>query len=153
MTGLSLGLAASILLTVFIQFELSYDRHFSKGERIFRMNSIWINNGQPGEMPINLRQAYSEIPDQVAGIEAAIQLYRGFRREVSVGENRHKELNLIYSDPAFFKLFDLEFLNGSAENALSEPATVVLNKKSALRIYGSTDVVGETFIMEMAKKK
>jgi putative ABC transport system permease protein len=112
------------------------------------MNSIWIDKGQPMEMAINLRQAYTEIPEQVAGIEASIQLYRGFKREVSVGDNRHKELNLLYSDPAFFELFDLEFLAGSAENALNEPATVVLTKKSALRIYGSTNVVGETFIME-----
>lgn len=40
MTGLSLGLAASILLAVFIQFELSFDRYFTNVDRIFRMNSI-----------------------------------------------------------------------------------------------------------------
>lgn len=148
MTGLSLGLAASILLTVFIQFELSYDRHFSKSENIYRLNSIWIDKGQPMEMAINLRSAYTEIHDQVAGIEASIQLYRGFQREVIAGENRHKELNLIYSDPAFFQLFDLKFLAGSAESSLSEPATVILTEKVARRIYGSTDVVGESFIME-----
>ena len=84
-SGLSLGLAASILLTVFIQFELSFDRHFSLGERIYRMNTIWIDNGELNEMPINLRQAYTEIPGNVAGVESAIQLYRGFRREVTVG--------------------------------------------------------------------
>ena len=148
MTGLSLGLAASILLTVFIQFELSFDRHFTYGDRIYRMNTIWIDNGEPMEMPINLRQAYTEIPDQVAGIETAIQVYRGFRREVTEGENRHKELNLLFSDPGFFKLFDLEFLAGSAVSALNEPGKVVLTEKIALRIYGSTDVVGKTFTME-----
>jgi len=147
-SGLSLGLAASILLTVFIQFELSFDRHFSRGDRIYRMNSIWINNGEPREMPINLRQAYTEIPGSVAGIESAIQLYRGFRREVIVGENRHKELNLIYSDPDFFRFFDLKFLAGNPETALTEPATVVLPEKIALRIYGTTDIVGESFTME-----
>lgn len=148
MTGLSLGLAASILLTVFIQFELSYDRHFSKGERIYRMNSIWINNGEPGEMPINLRQAYEEIPGNVAGIESAIQLYRGFQREVLVGENRYKDLNLIYSDSAFFELFDLKVLHGKLESALDEPATVVLTDKTASKVFGSTEVVGESFLME-----
>lgn len=86
MTGLSLGLATSILLTVSIRFELSYDRHFSKGDRIYRMNSIWIDNGEPGEMPINLRQAYTEIPGSVAGIEAAIQLYRGSGMKSSWGK-------------------------------------------------------------------
>ena len=55
MTGLSLGLAASILLTTFILFELSYDRHFSSADRIYRMNSLWIEKGETMEMPINIR--------------------------------------------------------------------------------------------------
>jgi len=148
MTGLSLGLAASILLAVFIQFELSFDRHFSQEDRIFRMNSIWIEGGEPGEMPINLRQAYLEIPGSVAGIESAIQLYRGFQREVRVGENRHKELNLIYSDPGFFGLFDLKVMEGSAESALKNPFSVVLTDQTATRIFGSTRAVGETLVME-----
>jgi len=147
-TGLSLGLAASILLTVFIQFELSFDRHFTKGDRIYRMNTIWIENGEAGEMPINLRKAYTEIPDNVAGVESALQLYRGFQREITEGENRFKELNLIFSDPDFFHLFDLNVLYGSAESALREPGQVVLPEKIAIRIYGKADVVGETFIME-----
>jgi len=147
MTGLSLGLAASILLTVFIQFELSFDRHFTKGDRIYRMNTIWIHNGEPGEMPINLRKAFTEIPEKVAGIESSIQLYRGFQQEIIVGENRHKELNLIYSDPDFFHLFDLKFLAGSTESALSDPATVVLTEMIAFKVYGTIEVVGETFIM------
>jgi len=147
-TGLSLGLAATILLTVFIQFELSFDRHFTKGDRIFRLNTIWIDNGQAGEMAINLRQAYTEIPANVAGVESAIQLYRGFQREIIEGENRFKELNLIYSDPDFFQLFDLKILYGSVETALSDPGKVVLPEKIALRIYGKADVVGETFTME-----
>lgn len=148
LTGLSLGLAATILLTVFIQFELSFDRHFSKADRIYRMNSIWISPGGTNEMPINLRRAYTEIPDKVAGVESAIQIYRGFRVEVTEGENRHKELDLLYADPDFFRIFGLKMLEGDPELALSEPNTVVLTKKSAMRIFGEPDVVGRTFTME-----
>jgi putative ABC transport system permease protein len=111
-TGLSLGLAASILLTVFIQFELSFDRHFTHADRIYRLNSIWISQGGTMETAINLRQAYTEIPEKVAGIESAIQLYRGFTVEVTEGENRHKELELLYSDPDFFRIFDLKMVAG-----------------------------------------
>jgi len=146
--GLSLGLAATILLTVFIQFELSFDRHFSHGDRIYRLNTIWISQGGTMETAINLRQAYTEIPEKVAGIEAAIQLYRGFNVEVAEGENRHKELELLYSDPDFFQIFDLKMLAGSAESALKEPNTVVLTEKTAMRIFGKLDVVGQTLIMQ-----
>jgi len=147
MTGLSLGLAASILLTVFIQFELSFDRHFKEADRIYRMNSIWIDNGEPAEMPINLRKAYRELPQEVPGIEAALQLYRGFRQEIIVNENRHKELNLLYSDPEFFRLFDFRFLQGTPESALSEPNTVVIPENIALRVFATVDAVGKSLSM------
>ncbi len=147
-TGLSLGLAASILLTVFIQFELSFDRHFTHADRIFRLNSIWISQGGTMETAINLRQAYTEIPGNVAGIESGVQLYRGFSVEVTEGENRHKELELLYSDPDFFKIFDLKMVTGDPETALSEPNTVVLTEKTAQRIFGQLDVVGRTLSMD-----
>ena len=146
--GLSLGLAASILLATFILFEISFDRHFSRGERIYRLNSIWIEEGEPGEMPINLRSAYHEIPGNVAGIETAIQIYRGFQREIIEGGNRHEDLDLVFADPGFFRLFDLKLLYGSPENALSDPASVVLPEKIARRVFGTTDVVGRSFEME-----
>jgi putative ABC transport system permease protein len=100
MTGLSLGLAASILLTVFIQFELSFDRYFSNSDRIFRLNSIWINGGERMIMPINLRKAY--------------------QREVIHGENRHKNLVLLYADPGFFQLFDLKPVEGNLQVTLPD---------------------------------
>ncbi len=146
--GLSLGLAATILLTVFIQFELSFDRHFTNADRIYRMNSIWTSQGGSNEMPINLRHAYTEIPERVAGIESTIQLYRGFDVEIAEGENRHKELELLYTDPDFFRIFDLKMLAGNVESALRDPNVVVLTEKSAMRIFGQLDVVGCTLRME-----
>ncbi|MDF1574180.1 MAG: ABC transporter permease [Bacteroidales bacterium] len=150
LTGLSLGLAATILLSVFIQFELSFDRHFTHVDRIYRLNSIWISREGTMETAINLRRSYTEIPEKVAGIESAIQLYRGFQVEVAEGEKRHKELGLLYSDPDFFRIFDLKMLAGNPELALSEPGVVVLTKKAALRIFGQLDVTGRTLTMEDA---
>ncbi len=144
-TGLSLGLAASILLTVFIQFEFSFDKHFSNADRIFRLNSIWINQGEPGIMPISLRKAYTEIPDRVAGIETAVQIFRGYNQEVVHGEDRYSDLELLYADPGFFHLFDLEPLEGNLQDALSGPGSVVLTREIAARIFGSDQAMGQSF--------
>jgi len=78
-TGLSLGLAASVLLSVFIRYELSFDKHFSNSDRIYRLNTIWAEAGDRTVIPINLRRAYTEIPEETAGIETAIQVYQGGR--------------------------------------------------------------------------
>jgi len=148
MTGLSLGLAASILLTAFILFELSYDRHFTHVDRICRLNSIWIEGSEKEIMPINLRQAYTELPEQVPGIEATVQIYRGFRRELTLNENRYQGLKLLYADPEFFRVFDLELLEGNPEHALRETNGVILTEKIAHRIFGTTQVTGNTLEME-----
>lgn len=147
-SGLSLGLAASILLTAFILFELSFDRHFSQFDRIYRLHSIWIEQEAHDEMPINVREAYTEIPGKVAGIEAATQIYRGFTREVIYEEERYKDLSLLYADPEFFHIFDLTLLSGSYEKALLEPNRVVLTEKIARRIFGTADPMGNSFQME-----
>lgn len=147
-TGLSLGLAASILLTTFIIFELSFDRHFSAADQIFRLNSIWIEQGEQEEMPINTREAYSEIPGKVPGIQSSVQIYRGFIREITYEENRFKDLSLLYADPEFFEIFDLEMLAGRPEEALRSPGSVVLTDKIASRVFGDTDPLGKSFIME-----
>jgi len=147
-SGLSLGLAASILLTTFILFELSYDRYFSEASRIYRMNSVWIEEGERSEMPINVREAYTEIPGRVAGIEACVQIYRGSAAEVSFKENRHKDLSLLYADPEFFQIFDLKILAGTPKGALEEPYTVVLTEGMAGRIFGEADPMGLSITMK-----
>ena len=148
MTGLSLGLAASILLTTFILFELSFDKHFSEADRIYRLNSIWIEEGERSEMPINIREAYTEIPEKVPGIKSSVQIYRGFSREIIYDDNRHKDLSLLFADPEFFGLFDLEMLTGIAVRTLQEPNSVVITETVAARIYGDQNPMGQSFIME-----
>ena len=148
MTGLSFGLATAILLTVFIQYELSFDKHFRNSERIFRLNSIWTDQGESLILPINLRKAYTDIPSQTPGVEKAIQIHPGGRPEIRNGEDRFKELRLLYSDPGFFKLFDLKLLHGSQENVLTGVREVVITEEIARRIFGTADVTGENIEME-----
>ena len=102
--GLSIGLAATILLVVYILHEWSYDRYFNAADRIFRLNSVWISEGEKSIYPINLRRAYTEIPDEVPGIEDAVQIYRGGNKEISRDKVRFSNNNLLYADSTFFQL-------------------------------------------------
>jgi putative ABC transport system permease protein len=148
MTGLSFGLAASILLTVFIQFELSFDRHFTNSDRIYRLNTIWTDRGESKVLPVNLRTAYTEIPYLVPGVEKAIQVYDGGRPEVQYDNNRFKDLKLLYSDPGFFELFDLELIYGNLEHALEGINEVVITEEIANRIFGTERALGESILLD-----
>ncbi len=147
--GLAIGLAVSIMLLLFVVNEQSYNKHFANKERIFSLNSIWEEKGNIEIMPINLRKAYTEVPNKVAGIEAATQIYRGYQIDVSKELEWYRGLDLLFVDPDFFKVFTFEFLEGTPETALTNPATVVLTDEYARIIFGSpSNAINQTLSYE-----
>jgi putative ABC transport system permease protein len=148
--GLSIGLATTILLATFILHEWSYDRHFSKADNIYRLHTIWIDAGRESVEPINLRQAFTEIPQNVPGIETAVQIYRGWNTEIISDNVRYAHNNLLYVDSTFFTVFDFNVIEGFAENALQDPGSVVLTKSLAYKIFGDNPAMGQ--ILEIENK-
>jgi putative ABC transport system permease protein len=63
--GLSIGLAASIMLILFVVNELSYDKHFANYKRIVRLLTVANMNDNLTYYPIDLRKAYTELPQNV----------------------------------------------------------------------------------------
>ena len=145
--GLSMGLAATILLVIFILHEWSYDRYFINADRIYRLNTIWINQGSQSVEPINLRKAFTEIPVEVPGIENTVQIYRGGDIELSSNDLRFANNRLLYVDSTFFRIFDFKPVQGNLRHALDDPASVVLTKGLATKIFGSTPAIGQTLTM------
>ena len=145
--GLSIGLATTILLVTFIMHEWSFDRHFSRSGDIYRLHTIWKDGDSESVQPINLRMAYTDIPQIVPGIEAAVQLYRWWNAELIHNNDRFSGNMLLYVDSTFFRIFDLDVIDGSAEHALNDPNSLVLTEDLAVRIFGNSPAVGQ--ILEM----
>jgi putative ABC transport system permease protein len=148
--GLSIALATIILLATFVLQELSYDRHFSKAGQIYRLHSIWKEGESQSVQPINLRMAFTEIPHNIPGIETAVQIYRGWNTEVKYDNNRHAHNNLLYVDSTFFRVFDFNFIEGTAEYSLDNPDLIVLTRSLAHKIFGDNPAVGK--ILEIENK-
>ena len=146
--GLSIGLATTILLMVFILHEWSYDRHFSKADNIYRLHTIWKEAENESVEPINLRNTFTELPQYVTGIEKAVQIYRGGNIELISNNIRYPGNRLLYVDSTFFDVFDFRVLEGSSEYALSDPNSVVLTKNTAAKIFGDNPAVGQILEME-----
>jgi len=143
--GLTIGLAVSVLLLLYVMNELSYDRHFPKKDRIIQLNSIWTVEGRKEIHPICTRKAYTELPQNVPGIEKAVQIYRGWNVEVVRKPEHFQNLNLLYTDPEFFDIFEMHFVYGNAANCLISPYSVVLTRPKAEMIFGKANPVGQTF--------
>jgi putative ABC transport system permease protein len=150
-TGLAIGLTVSILLLIYVMNEWSYDRHFTNKDNIVQLNTVWNEEGRSNVQPICTRTAYTELPQNIPGIEKAVQFYRGFDVEVIHKPERFQKVNLLYSDPEFFDLFNMKFVYGSADNALLNPYSAVLTRQQSEAIYGNINPVGQTFTIEDAE--
>jgi putative ABC transport system permease protein len=145
--GLAGGLTCSMLILTFVVDELSYDKFHTKKDRIYRLR-YFIGDFDIARVPPVFKENLNFFPE----IESSARL---FSRSVSVrvpsddnDDRRFEEPNVNFTDPELFKIFDFELLSGQLEGALEEPFTVVLNEEVSMKYFNSTDVIGESIVME-----
>ncbi len=140
--GLSFGLACAVLILLFVQDELRFDNFHEKKDRLFRV--IEIEKKPSGEermsayQPAPLAQALVE---EFAEIESAAMLLNE-RNPLSYGELSavHKAT---YTHPGFLKMFSFPLLKGSAEDALTDPNSIVITQEIAEKFFGDEEPVGK----------
>lgn len=135
--GLSIGLAVSILLVLFVANEFSYDKHIANNERIVWLTTILKENDRTDKYPINLRKAYTELPAKVPGVEAAVQVYNLRENEFIYEGERYPNVNLTMADKDYFDVFSMKFIEGTPQSALTDERSIVLTEKIAKSIFGN----------------
>jgi len=148
-TGLAIGLAVSIMLILFVVNELSYDTHFANKDRIVRLLTIWEREGQITNYAINMRKAYTELPSKIPGLEAAVQLYNIGMVEVTHDKERFQHVRSLCVDPEFFEVFQMKFIEGNAQTALSNNNAAVLTRQQAEIIFGSPEKAMDQIVQVM----
>lgn len=138
--GLSLGIACSFIMLMYVQQEWSYDNHFPEGKQVFRIGTGFMNMGSFAVSQEILREHLMQSKD----VEAATRLTtRGGDQVIKVKEQTFIEPNVIFVDSTFFEVFAYTFEAGSAANALKNPNSVVLTADLAEKYFGTKAVIGE----------
>lgn len=145
--GLAVGMAATILLFIYVQHEFSYDRFNTRAPRIYRMISI-LGQDKSWTMPICTRFRDSIFANQIPEVDQVVQFYAGGPTEVVINNQRFKNLDLLFTDPNIAKVFTLDFLDGNPETALTDPSSMVVTDVIAKKLFGTTNVVGKTLAMD-----
>jgi putative ABC transport system permease protein len=147
--GLSIGLACCIIITLFVRYETSYDKHWIDAERVYRVTRDFFGNNlqlaavAPPIAPL-LKQDFSEIEDIVR-----IMTTSGVT--LSRDDVRVREQNMVIADANLFDFFNLEFVAGNAATALARPTNVVLTERAVARYFGNEDPIGQTLnLMDQA---
>jgi ABC-type antimicrobial peptide transport system permease subunit len=141
--GLGIGMAASILILIWVQFELSVDRFHENSDRIF---AVWRNTEMQGEI---FSGDYTPAPyapalkDQFPEVEEAIRITEWDPQLLTVGENSFYEEST-FTEPGFFKIFNFEAIEGDPVAALEEPESIVLTESVARKLFGEESALGKT---------
>jgi putative ABC transport system permease protein len=141
--GLWVGLAVCLLLWVYIDHELSYDKHFKNSARISRLITEWVEGDKKEVFPINLRTAYTEIPAGIPEVEASVQLYRSWETKIKVNESNFANLKMLYADTTFFKVFDASFVYGSENKPFKGSLSAIITTSLAQKAFGDTNPLGK----------
>jgi len=145
--GLAVGLCAILLLVVYLNFELSFDKHFPTCDRVLRLCNT-EGEEKSRTLSISLRTAYTQLPARVPEIEKAVQTYPGWVTKVETDKASFSDLNLIYADPEFFDVFGLKLLQGNINEALSAKSNIVLTKSTAEKLFGPGNSIGKSFKLD-----
>ncbi|WP_461101123.1 ABC transporter permease [Spirosoma koreense] len=140
--GLAIGLATSILIMLYVQDELAYDRYNQKADRIFRVGLNFQLNGKDLGGPSLGQNAARDLQQEFPEVLKATRI-RGGNEFVSYGTTSFRQDNLLLADSTFFDVFTIPFLKGNPKQALTEPNTVVLTEETAHKYFGNQDPIGK----------
>ncbi len=150
--GFALGIAACLLIALFISDELSYDRHFPDGDQIYRVAIVYHTFGTKGvhlQAPFSnaLKEDFPEV-DQVGRINRQEVFGAGGNqiRRSDKNMNTYEE-GFTYADQSLLELLNLPMVYGDQAHALDEPNTIVISKRMADKYFPNEDPVGKTFII------
>ena len=151
-TGLAIGIAACLLIVLYVTHELSYDRWNPNAERIVRPAADINFGGNHFELAV---------VGSVVGPDAArelpeIQAWCRFRqhgtylvRRDGQAQQNIREENVLTVDSSFFEVFPLKVVEGDARRCLTQPMTLALSRSRAEKYFSSPQMaLGQTLILE-----
>jgi putative ABC transport system permease protein len=145
-TGLSIGTAIVILLSLYVWDEWTFDRFHSKSDRVYR---AWTKEHLKGEVlfntitPVILGQ---ELRDNFPEIQ---QVARYYTVNTLTKKGNFSELEEVhFAEPSFFKVFDFKLLRGKEENALSDMHSAVITEEIGLKYFGDPFPLGQTLTLQ-----
>ena len=147
--GLAVGLSASILILLFINFEFSYDEFHADKDRIYRVSIVseregGIENESHVFTPPIGPAMYEDFPE----VENFVRLST-LRSAYFINEDEALKIDGIHhADSTFFDIFTYPLLVGNPSDALKAPYSIVLTEQTAHKIFGSENPVGKIFRYE-----
>lgn len=141
--GLAIGLASCLLIGVYILHELSYDKFNTNADRIVRATMEYRQAGTVNKTATTGTKPGPEFTRTFPSIENYVRTFIS-HNVVKSADKTFDEPKILYADPAFFKIFSFQLLEGNDASALDAPDKIVITKSMAKKYFGDKDALGKT---------
>jgi putative ABC transport system permease protein len=138
--GLSIGMACSILILLWVQNELSYDRFHARANQIFRLTC----NAGDFKTAVSSAGMARGLQSQLPQIKGGVRMSKPSAMLFEAGEKKVEEKRVFYADSNFSKVFSFPLLAGNAATALNDPGAILITEETAEEYFGTRDAVGKT---------
>lgn len=144
--GLAIGMAASMVIFLFVFFEKSFDSIHTKN--LYRLDEVQSFPGMvaPQKVALSMFPMGPTLKEEFPEINDFCRVRQNQNVPINLGEKRIEIANSLWVDPNFFQLFGFELLEGNKAAVLQEPNTAVLTKESASKIFGNENPIGKSIV-------
>jgi putative ABC transport system permease protein len=142
--GLSIGIACSLLIALFVINELSFDKFNTKKDRIFRM----VLNGKIGGQEVTVAYSAAVIGPtmvkEVPEVEDFLRMNGIGPTTLEYNKQTFVEDNIVEADSSFFNFYSIPVVKGDRDNLLNSPRKAVLSESTAKKVFGKENPIDKT---------
>lgn len=142
-SGLAVGMAACVLMLLYVQDERSYDRFHEKADRIYRVGFQGLQGGNWVTGVTNSWAAGELLKTNFSEVEQVVRIQPWRVGVIRYGDQRNQERDVAVVDDTFFEAFTFPLRQGDRASVLAAPNSVVISASAAQRYFGKTDPIGQ----------
>ena len=143
--GLAIGIASSLLILLWVQDEVNFDKFHTNSANIYHVLRIDADNVISA---ITSPPIVPALKDDFAEIEKATHLASWSTRNLSFEDNAFIESDYYFVDPDFLEIFSFRLISGNPETVLSDPYSILLTESSAQKYFGGENPIGKVLTMD-----
>ena len=148
-TGLAIGFICCLMIFLFVQDELSYDRFHEKASQIFRVTT----EGRIADREFNIAMSSpplaKALKDEFPQVLQTVRLFRPWDRIlVRCKDKKFNEKRFFYADSTIFDIFTIPLVHGDSRTALSQSHSLVITRTAAQKYFGSENPLGHTLSVD-----
>ena len=147
--GLAIGLAACLMLLLYVSYEWNFDKQSANADRVYvTMTNLKDDNGKIFVTFNGSTTAFGPmVKQEIPEAKYVCRMDYGGKGLIANGDKTFKK-NSKFAEPTILKMFSYRFISGDPNTALNNPNSVILTASTAKILFGTTDVLNKPVLYQ-----